>query len=189
MERIVTSMKQRAVSVSLAPPDGEIVRRIAAGDLAALGMLYDRYADALLRFARRANQDEAEDIIQTVFLRVLRVAVSFDPASPSARAWLYAITARVVQERRRALRRWTAALLALGEQPVRKTRPVSDARHDLDAGLAHLSVAKRTVLLLAEVEGFSCEEIAGLLAIPIGTVWTRLHHARRELRRFHEDLS
>jgi len=38
------------------------------------------------------------------------------------------------------------------------------------------------VLLLAEVEGFSCPEIAEMLDIPVGTVWTRLHHARRELR-------
>ena len=47
--------------------------------------------------------------------------------------------------------------------------------------------AKRTVLVLAEVEGFSCEELATMLSIPIGTVWTRLHHARRELRRFYEE--
>ena len=45
-----------------------------------------------------------------------------------------------------------------------------------------MSAKKRETLLLAEVEELSCDEIAGALKIPIGTVWTRLHHARRELQ-------
>ena len=45
------------------------------------------------------------------------------------------------------------------------------------------------MLLLAEVEGFTCEEIAAMLAVPVGTVWTRLHHARRQMRAFYEEGS
>ena len=48
-----------------------------------------------------------------------------------------------------------------------------------------MSRAKSTVLLLHEVEGFSCAEIASMLSIPVGTVWTRLHHARHELRSYY----
>ena len=62
--------------------------------------------------------------------------------------------------------------------------PPSAVGVDLDRGLQQMSEAKRVTLILAEVEGFSCEEIASLLGIPIGTVWTRLHHARRELRHY-----
>ena len=77
--------------------------------------------------------------------------------------------------------------MRLATQPLRAAPEIADTRRDLEAGLAQLSSAKRSVLVLAEVEGFSCEEIAGMLEIPVGTVWTRLHHARRELRRHQED--
>jgi RNA polymerase sigma-70 factor (ECF subfamily) len=61
-------------------------------------------------------------------------------------------------------------------------RPAVQARSDVERALARISEIKRTTLLLAEVEGLSCREIAEILNIPIGTVWTRLHAARRELR-------
>jgi len=171
--------------VVLGPADAAILRRVADGDVAALGVLYDRYAPALLRFARRLERHEAEDIVQTVFMRVLRLAPAFDGAAATARPWLFAITARVAQERRRALRRRAAAMLRFSQRPPRTAPAPSDARRDLERGLAKLSVAKRTVLVLAEIEGFAGEEIAAMLGIPVGTVWTRLHHARRELRGYH----
>jgi RNA polymerase sigma factor (sigma-70 family) len=166
--------------------DAAIMARVANGDAAALGILYERYAVSLLRFARRLERHDAEDIVQQVFMRALRLAPKFDPDARSARPWLFAITARVVQEHRRSLRRWAAALARLASHPPRAPATLPDPRSDLQVGLAQLSAAKRSVLLLAEVEGFACEEIASMLEIPVGTVWTRLHHARRELRRFHE---
>jgi RNA polymerase sigma-70 factor (ECF subfamily) len=170
--------------------DAELLTRVAAGDVGALGALYDAYAPGLLRFARRAaGSDDAEDIVQTVFLRVVRIAHTFDARVPSARPWLFAITARVVLERRRSLRRWAAALVSLSAHAVPAAKNLGEARSDLEQGLKALTVAKRTVLVLAEVEGFTSDEIASMLEIPVGTVWTRLHHARRELRRFCEEDS
>jgi RNA polymerase sigma-70 factor (ECF subfamily) len=169
-----------------APSDAAILARVRDGDAAALGVLYDRYAVSLLRFARRLAPQEAEDVVQTVFMRVLRLAANFDPKAASARPWLFAITAKVAQERRRALRRWAAALARVAHQSSRPTVSISETKSDLQLGLSKLTAAKRSVLILAEVEGFACEEIANMLDIPVGTVWTRLHHARRELRRFHE---
>jgi RNA polymerase sigma factor (sigma-70 family) len=168
--------------------DAAILARVANGELAALGALYDRYAPSLLRFAARiAGEEEAEDIVQATFLRVVGIASSFDNRVASARPWLFAITAHVAQERKRSLRRWRGALLGLTQIRKGPASPSTDARADLARGLARLSAAKRTVLVLAEVEGFSCEELATMLEIPIGTVWTRLHHARRELRRILEE--
>ena len=65
--------------------------------------------------------------------------------------------------------------------------PTGEARRDLQKGLLRLTETTRVVLLLAEVEGFTCDEIATLLDVPVGTVWTRLHHARREMRAFYEE--
>jgi RNA polymerase sigma factor (sigma-70 family) len=182
---------KRSGARASAESDAVILARVAGGDLVALGAVYDRYAPGLLRFAARAaGSEEAEDVVQATFLRVIRLAAAFDPSVASARPWLFAITARIVQERRRSLRRWRAALLGLAQQQQRSpSRQLTDARADLSRGLDGLSVAKRTVLILAEVEGFTCEELATMLSIPVGTVWTRLHHARNELRRRFEEES
>ncbi len=57
------------------------------------------------------------------------------------------------------------------------------AHAEVEHALGRISEVKRITLLLAEVEGLSCAEIAEVLDVPIGTVWTRLHAARREIRR------
>jgi len=167
--------------------DAQCMAAIARGDVGMLGVLYDRYAPSVLRFARRAaGAENAEDIVQATFLRVVRVAPSYDANASSARPWLFALTARVMQERRRSLRRLGAALLRLAIHPRDTASQPRTAHLDVDRALDRLSRAKRVVLLLSEVEGFSGEEIAAMLEVPIGTVWTRLHHARREMRSFLE---
>jgi RNA polymerase sigma-70 factor (ECF subfamily) len=169
-----------------AADDALILARVAAGDLGALGVLYDRYASGLLRFARRvAGAQDATDIVHTAFLRVVALAETYDAAVPSAHPWLYGIVVRIIHEHRRSVRRWGAAMLQLAAQPRKTASTIPEARTDLDFCLAKLSLPKRTVLILSEVEGFTSEEIAAILAIPVGTVWTRLHHARRELRQLY----
>jgi RNA polymerase sigma factor (sigma-70 family) len=171
-----------------APEDDVLLARVAEGDLSALGALYDRHAPSLVRFARSLEPEGAEDIVQTVFMRVIRVAGTFrGGATSSARSWLFGITVRVARERGRSLRRLGAALLRMAHQPPRSAPAILDTRPDIDAALMRLSETKRTVVLLAEVAGLSGEEIASILDIPVGTVWTRLHHARRDLRRFTEE--
>jgi RNA polymerase sigma factor (sigma-70 family) len=162
--------------------DADLLARVAAGEVAALGTVYDRYAPELLRFARRIDPQEAEDLLHTTFMRVARLAPRFESESPSARAWLFAIMSRVAQERSRALRRFTRALARFSDLPRHRSVSTFDTAPDLDRALANLSTPKRTVLLLAEVEGFTCEEIARMLGVPVGTVWTRLHHARKAIR-------
>jgi RNA polymerase sigma-70 factor (ECF subfamily) len=73
--------------------------------------------------------------------------------------------------------------------PRRGVVAPNDTASDLDRALGRLSTAKRSVVVLSEIEGFTCEEIAVMLRIPIGTVWTRLHHARKELRAIHTEDS
>jgi RNA polymerase sigma-70 factor (ECF subfamily) len=170
--------------------DAAVLARVADGDVAALGALYDRYAPQLLRFARRVDRNDAEDVVQTVFMRVLRIAATFRADAPSARPWLFAITTRVLQERTRALRRLGVAMLRLTQDvPAPALATTLETAGDLQRGLMRLSIPKRTVLVLAELEGFACEEIAIMLSIPIGTVWTRLHHARKELRAHRDEVA
>jgi RNA polymerase sigma factor (sigma-70 family) len=167
-------------------PDSIALDRVAGGDLSALGEVYDRYAVALLRFtSRAAGRHDAEDLVQATFMKAVRIAGTYDDRSHSARPWLFGIAARLIQERRRSLARLTRALARLADISPKAT--ASDhPRFDLERGLLALSDAKRVVIVLAEVEGYTCDEIARMLEIPVGTVWTRLHHARKEMRAFYD---
>jgi RNA polymerase sigma factor (sigma-70 family) len=179
----MTAGRLRVATRAAPVEDAASFARVAAGDLSGLGELYDRYAQALWRFVRRAApREDAEDIVHTVFVRLVTIAANYDARAPSARAWLFGVTAQVLRERRRSLRRFADAMLAhalLVQTSLVGRDPVSA---DIGQALARLSDAKRIVLLLSDVEGFTSPEIATILGIPVGTVWTRLHHARREVR-------
>jgi RNA polymerase sigma factor (sigma-70 family) len=173
--RIVTS---RPVS-----NDSEAMKRVAAGDLGALGEVYDRHAASLLRFVHRTSPlEDPEDIVQTVFLRAASIASTYRADAMSAKPWLFGIALRVASEKRRSIRRMLRFFQDLGHHAPPNQKPESGARLEVERALARLTPAKRVVVILAEVEGFKCEEIAETLDIPIGTVWTRLHNGRRELR-------
>jgi RNA polymerase sigma-70 factor (ECF subfamily) len=171
-------------------PDPEIMRGLTSGDLGLLAQLYDRYHDDVRQFARRASAlGDADDIVQDTFLAAARSAASFD-GRPSARPFLIGIAARLVWKRRRLLGRWTEVLTAFGwtQSAASARTPEDDAERAeraawLDRALGRLSDDKRLVLLLVEREGMTGEEVAAALGIPVGTVWTRLHHARADMRR------
>lgn len=165
--------------------DALAMARLAGGDIEALGELYDRHQGAVRRFATRmtGSADEGDDLVHATFLAVMKTAEHFD-GHRSCRAWLLGITARLVKRQRTSGARW--ARLLTGFQPPEPTwasdpEGALGTRRDVESALSRLSEAKRVVLLMAEVEGLRGEEIAEALEIPIGTVWTRLHHARREL--------
>jgi RNA polymerase sigma-70 factor (ECF subfamily) len=91
---------------------------------------------------------------------------------------------QLLRRRRQSFARFFVVVASLrGAWPsATDPRPALQARADVEQALRRLSEAKRVALLLAEVEGLSCAEIAEALRVPIGTVWTRLHAARREIR-------
>jgi RNA polymerase sigma-70 factor (ECF subfamily) len=162
------------------------MQQLAAGQLGALGELYDRHQAALRSFIGRATGDahDVDDLVHATFLAAAHSAERYDGRA-SCRPWLIGIAAQLLRRRRRAVGRFVAVLTALQGtlQPASDPRPALQARSDVERALAGLSEPKRITLLMAEVEGLSCDEIARALEIPVGTVWTRLHAARRELRR------
>jgi len=165
--------------------DPELMRQLAKGQLGALGDLYDRYQAPLRSFLARATRDahDVDDLVHATFLTAAKCAERYDGRA-SCRPWLVGVAAQLLRRRRRASSRFVEVLSALKStlQPAKDPRPALQARSDVERALAGLSEAKRITLLMAEVEGLSCDEIARALAVPVGTVWTRLHAARRELR-------
>jgi len=187
---MIPKLAAESTSASLDLADAEAMRRLARGETSALGAIYDRHEAAIRRFVAHATGEahDVEDVVHATFLTAAKAAPSFD-GRESCRPWLFGIAARLLQRRRRTLARWSRALRELATREsgvhVDPHRRLS-ARDDLNAvstALNCLSDAKRMVLCLAEVESLSCDEIASALGVPVGTVWTRLHHARRELRR------
>jgi len=170
--------------------DPDLVRRLARGEIGALGELYDRYREPVRRFVARAtsNAEDVDDLVHATFLAAAKSASRYD-GRPSCRPWLVGIAVQLLRRRRRSLGLLFSVLSSL--RGVRSTgtdpRPALQARADVEQALGRLSEVKRISLLLAEVEGLSCAEIAEALGVPIGTVWTRLHAARRELRQALEE--
>lgn len=165
--------------------DPELIRRLANGELGGLGALYDRYQGPLRRFIARstANSEDVDDLVHATFLAAAKSAARYDGRA-CCRPWLVGIAVQLLRRRRQTLGRFWAILAELkgSVETSRDPRPALQARTDIERALAQLSEAKRITLLMAEVEGMSCAEIASVLKVPIGTVWTRLHAARRELR-------
>ena len=178
--------KQLALSdQSETSADPELMRRLANGELGALGELYDRYHAPLRRFIARATRDaeDVDDLLHATFLAAAKSAERYEGRA-CARPWLIGISVQLLRRRRQKFARLLAVLATLRgtSETSRDPRRTLQSRTDLERALARLSEAKRLTLLMAEVEGLSCAEIAEALQVPIGTVWTRLHAARRDLR-------
>ena len=173
-----------------APTDGEALTALAQGEIGALGVIYDRHRAAIFQFVARAmgNPADVEDVVHATFMTAVKAAASFD-GRDTCRPWLMGIAGRLVHRRRRGLFRLGRALSELtfheAHRVLEPTRQLGarDQVAQIALALQKLSEPKRVVLLLTEVEGLSCQEVADALEIPVGTVWTRLFHARKSLQR------
>jgi RNA polymerase sigma-70 factor (ECF subfamily) len=180
----------RQAQAASAPTDREALAALAQGEIGALGVIYDRHRAAVFQFVARAvgNPADVEDVVHATFMTATKAASSFD-GRETCRPWLVGIAGRLVQRRRRSLFRFGRALREFTFHEA--TRVLEPTRHlgardqvaQMAAALQKLSEAKRLVLLLTEVEGLTCQEVANALEIPVGTVWTRLYHARKGLQR------
>jgi RNA polymerase sigma factor (sigma-70 family) len=182
---ITGSARSQPVIRNVPSSDPDIMNRLARGDSSALGELYDRYHQPIRRFVARATADaeDVDDLVQATFLAAAKSADRYDGRS-CCRPWLIGIAVQFLRRRGQAFGRWLAALSSFGGQRTGSIDPreALHARGDVERALRVISAPKRITFLMAEVEGLTCPEIAAALQIPIGTVWTRLHAARRELR-------
>jgi RNA polymerase sigma-70 factor, ECF subfamily len=145
------------------------------------------HASSLLRVARRLTPEPAtaEDLVQEALLRAWRGFDQFQRGT-NIRAWLFKIMINEFHAQGRKLRS-RLALDELGSRGEREVPHEAGVSSFLDAAevnraLNALSPEHRTALLLGVVEGFTCREVAGILALPIGTVMSRLSRARQALR-------
>lgn len=169
--------------------DGELLARVASGDDAALGVLYDRYGRLALGLAYRVLGDrgQAEDVVQEAFLSVWRRAATFDAQRGSARGWLTSIVHNAAIDRRRGRFRRQQDEVDIDDHAWRLTgddvwEDVSRTldREQVRRALAEIPKEQRETLELAYFGGLTQVEIAERTGEPLGTVKSR---ARLGLRR------
>ncbi|MFD0206018.1 MULTISPECIES: RNA polymerase sigma factor [Saccharothrix] len=173
--------------------DAEIIER-SRHEPDAFAALFDRHAPHIRRYlARRLGDQVADDLVAETFLTAFDKRQRYDRARPDARPWLYGIATNLVgRHRRQEARRYRESAADTagrvhGDHADHADRVATEVtaravRSLLIGALDGLSAEDRDVLLLVAWEQLSYEEVAAALAIPVGTVRSRLHRARRKVR-------
>ena len=153
--------------------------------------VFDRHYDAVHRYlARRVGSDLADDLAADTFTTAFDVRRRYDTAHPDALPWLFGIATNLLRHHRRGEARRLRAYARL-DRLADADGGFGGAEARVDAGragpaiadaLTRLSAGDRDVLLLFAWADLRYEEIAVALRIPVGTVRSRLHRARRRVR-------
>ncbi|MFI7108457.1 RNA polymerase sigma factor [Nonomuraea sp. NPDC050227] len=152
--------------------------------------LFDRHAPLLHRYVtRRLGPSEAEDVVADTFLAAFQHRGGYDRNRPDARPWLYGIASNLIGRRRRTEMSLYRAYVRSGVHPAELSGSrVEDevntlaVNRPLALALMELAPADRDVLLLVAWAELSYQEVADALAIPPGTVASRLNRARLQIR-------
>ena len=163
--------------------DVELLRKAVGGDGRAFHVLVDRHAHRMYRIAVSlvGSATDAEDVVQETFAGAFKGIGKFEGRS-SVKTWLTRILfAQAAKWRRDRVGRVMRSIEGV-EPSVVGDGGAAEVRIDLHAALKKLSPEHREVLVLREFEGLSYEEIAEVLGTPRGTIESRLHRARNELR-------
>ncbi len=191
-----------AAEVFLEPTDDELVARCQAGDQGAFRPLVEKYQRRAygIAYGMLRNPDDAMDAAQVAFIKVFRNIGGFKGDS-SFYTWLYRIVVNACIDHIRKHRKMrpveydetfrrrdeavTVVPLSGNTRPMTPGFSVENEQlgQALEVALDQLSENHRTIILLREVEGLSYEEIAEVMDCHLGTVMSRLHHARKNLQK------
>ncbi len=196
-----TATRSSAAEVLVELTDQELVALSQAGDRKAFSRLVEKYQRRAYGIAMGVlrNPEDAMDAAQDAFIKVFRNINGFKGDS-SFYTWLYRIVVNVcidkIRKRRRARNveyddTWRRSDEAAVDPLVGNTRSMHPGAAQesvelngiLKDALAQLSDTHRTIILLREVDGLSYEEIAEVMECHLGTVMSRLHHARKNLQK------
>jgi RNA polymerase sigma-70 factor, ECF subfamily len=188
--------RRASAAFPMATDDRELVERCQRGDLAAFEALVEKYRQRVWRLAVNVlrDQEDAWDVAQEAFVRAWQALPTFRGQS-AFYTWLFRIAMNLASDR---LRQRGASGRAFGTERVpeedferlmvdQDSGPDDEAartetRARIERALAALPAHHRTIIMLSDLEGLSYKEIAEVLDIPMGTVMSRLHNARKRLR-------
>ena len=170
-------------------PDEDLMLQVRDGAGELLGVLFDRYQTPLFNFYSKLTGDRtlSEDLVQEVFLRILKYRQSYRPGTPF-RSWIYQIARNARVDHFRKFPYQTT----LDPEMLPPVLPRDSAQENQEAqllqrALMQLPEEKREILLLCRFQELKYQEIAELLGCELATVKTRIHRALLELRKaFHQ---
>ncbi len=186
----------------LSDVDAVLVARCKGNDLTAFDEIVERYQHKIYGYVKRlvGNETDAEDITQEVFLKALNSLHRFREES-SLQTWLFRIATNLCRDAHRRRQRekgWLSLWRQEDQQSETEEGSIVDPPDDrfnpeklllreelgamLSEAMEQLPLAMREVLILHDVEQMPYEEIAQALGVPLGTVKSRLFHARARLR-------
>jgi len=177
-------------NVTVNTTDNAVMAEVRAGQVARLAVLFERYHRALFRYfiSMNRHREQAEDLVQEVFFRILRYRSSYDPAQ-SFTAWMYQIArnAGVDQGRKRRaevvdIDSFVLASAAPGpEESASRGQDLELLRR----AMSRLPEDKREILVLSRFQGMKHEDIAEVLGCEVGTVKVRVYRALRALEQIY----
>lgn len=195
LQRNSISPVPTALNASSEPSDLALIRLSARGDEGAFHQLVDRHAKRLFRIALSlaASRSDAEDVLQETLAGAFRNIKGFSERS-SVKTWLTSILMRQAAKSWHRTRHSRTSLSIDSDQRehrdggdpsmvIGSANEDTDRRLDLATVLKELSPQHREIIVLREIEQLSYDEIAKTLGMPRGTVESRIHRARLELRR------
>jgi RNA polymerase sigma-70 factor (ECF subfamily) len=174
-----------------APSAIQLIQRTATQDREAFSQLYDRFSALVFTLAMRMlrGRDDAEDLLQEVFVQVWRQAANYSQERGSPEAWIVNIARSRAIDKLRSIRRMEKSFVLSGDpagaesaESVESHVAQSEAKLTMNSALANLPEAQRRVLELAYFDGLSQTEIAERLKEPLGTVKTRMRSGIQRLR-------
>lgn len=174
--------------------DNDLMLQVRDGDVAKLGILFERHHVKLYNFLVRVTnrRDTSEDLVQDVFFRILKYGHSFRGEAPFV-VWMYQLARNAASDH---FRKWKSELpLEVSEDPPdQDPAPDELLMHDekselMKRALGLLSKEKREVLVLSRYQELKYEEIGAILNCPVGTIKARIHHALKDLKREYQRLT
>ncbi len=173
-------------------PDDELLRQAAGGDAQAFAEIFRRRHPDVFRFALHmtGSASTAEDVVQDVFMVVVRDGARYDARRATVAAWLCGIARNVVRQRLERDRRLTSVDFANDGGPSRVDHGSPDPLagmlraeriETLRRAVQALPLPYREAVVLCDLQEMSYEEAAAAVGCPVGTVRSRLHRARTML--------
>lgn len=168
-------------------PDLDLMKRVQEGDMVSYNTLVNRYKDRLFNVLYRmlSSEDEANDLLQETFLRVWQHKMSYDFRFAFS-TWIYTIALNLARnELRRRKKIKFLDIFDFSDKLTAKEEKVdtsANLKSLLEAEMKRLPEKYKTAFLLRDVDNLSYEEIAQVLAVPLGTVKSRVNRARAILR-------
>ncbi len=168
--------------------DENIMLRVKDGQLADLALLFERYQVCMYNFFLKLSFDRSasEDMVQTLFYRLIKYRHTFKPGEGTFRPWIYQVARNVHADFHRQQSKTNGHVKTVDEYPADIAGEEAVYREDdlekLDRALLQLAPAQREMILLSRYQGLKYEEISRIMDVSVAAIKVQVHRAIKQLR-------